>query len=633
MGINANTNIVPVSHESVYDRIMSSCILWYDIGVQGCTNASMANRPVLYDLTGNGHDATCHNFSWDGMSGIGGYDIPVKRTSLDTNVINQTSKDYIDADIYMNGSSIFKGIILNSVIQEFNAASKVIWDDGSNNTGSDINIDVDVKITGLNYNKSKGITGIRLFRVLTAESDGVYHVTTTFPVLTGDEVSYMIYFELLSTGDIPVGDLNIKIEILPKYFNAIVSDGIDDYIYVNNLPLLNKEDGYTVIARRTILSNATEDRVAFGKRNKGDWGAFAIDKNRNRQFSFGQETVVEFDRNIDQIIYQTSTSYCGTTINTGNSVDNDFLIIGAGYDVDGVVQEFMSMALHSFILFNRDLTDEEIEWVKCHMMSGVHKYDINFTDYVITSYADHNVDIDVNKITFYYSNAAGIRCNNLAKNTPSFRILLRGFDANKEIIASVRYYLRDQNGIEQRIYIESDGVYTIPVGYQTTEGNGYSTGFSIVAFDSQILELTTPIEIIQLPSKYEWMPFSFLDTYNAGQGKVITNRQSYFSKTIQMLESLTDTWLIRIDRNYYTNQKFVLNFEPEGTHSYVSIKPVQGVTTLQVYNLQPGDNVVERFDADNIATCDELYLTISNYEYNKPYTFTIKPYIETYKIN
>lgn len=571
MGINANANIVPVSHESVYDRIMSSCILWYDIGVQGCTNASMANRPILYDLTGNGHDATCHNFNWDGMSGIGGYDIPVIRTTLDTNVINQTSKDYIDADIYMNGSSTFKGVILNSVIQEFNASSKVIWDDGSNNTSSDINIDVDVKITGLNDNKSKGITGIRLFRTLTAESDDVYHVTTTFPVLTGDETSYMVYFELLSTGDIPVGDLNIKIEILPKYSNSIVSDGIDDYIYVDNLPLLNKEDGYTVVARRTI--------------------------------------------------------------NTGNSVDNDFLIIGAGYDLDGVVQEFMSMALHSFILFNRDLTDEEIEWVKCHMISGVQKYDMNFTDYSITSYADRNVDIDVNKITFYYSNSAGIRYNNLAKNTPSFRILLRGLDANKEIIHSARYYLRDQNGIEQQIYMKSDGVYTLPVGYQTTVGDGYSTGFSIVANGLQILELTTPIEIIQLPSKYEWMPFNFLDTQNTGWGKVITNRQSYFSKTIQMSESLTDTWLIHIDRNYYTNQKFVLNFEPEGTYRYVSIKSVQGVTTLQTYNLQPGDNVVERFDVDNIATCDELYLTISNYEYNKPYTFTIKPYIETYKIN
>lgn len=633
MGINTNTNIVPVTHENMYDRIMSSCVLWYDVGVQGCTNASMANRPVLYDLTGNGHDATCHNFSWDGVSGIGGYDIPVKRTALDTNIINQTSKDYIDADIYMNGNSIFKGVTLNSVIQEFNASSRIIWDDGTNNTGSDININVDVKITGLDNNKSKGITGIQLFEVLTAESDGIYHVTTTFPASTDDEASCMIYFELLSTGDIPVGDLNIKIEILPKYPNAIVSDGVDDYIYVDNLPLLNKEDGYTVIARRTILSNNVGDRVAFSKRNADRWGAFLIDKNVNRQFSFGQATVVEFNRNVDEIIYQTSTSYCGTAIDTGNSGDNNFLIIGAGLDLDGVMQEFMSMALHSFILFNRDLTDEEIEWVKCHMISGVHKYDMNFTDYIITSHADHNIDIDVNKLTFYYSNSAGIRYDNLAKNTPSFRILLRGFNANREIINSVRYYFRDQNGIESSIYLESDGVYTLPIGYQTTEGSGYSTGLSVVATDAQILELTTPIEIIQLPSKYEWMPFNFLDTYNTGQETIITNKQSYFSKTIQMTESHTGSWLINIDRSDYNNQKFILNYKPEGTYGRAYIITTQGATQTQMYYLQPGDNVVERFDIDNIATCDKLYLQIINYEYNKPFTFTIKPYIETYKTN
>lgn len=57
----------------VWDRterkIMRSMVCWYDISRQGCTNEAMAKNPVLKDLSGNGHDMTCYNFAWAGMSG------------------------------------------------------------------------------------------------------------------------------------------------------------------------------------------------------------------------------------------------------------------------------------------------------------------------------------------------------------------------------------------------------------------------------------------------------------------------------------------------------------------------------------------------------------------------------------
>ena len=39
----------------------------------GLTNEQMAANPVWVDKTGNGHDIQLKNFSWKGMSGIGGY--------------------------------------------------------------------------------------------------------------------------------------------------------------------------------------------------------------------------------------------------------------------------------------------------------------------------------------------------------------------------------------------------------------------------------------------------------------------------------------------------------------------------------------------------------------------------------
>ena len=69
---NANANNIPAYrlHSKFVKNIMDSMILWYDLKRQGATNESMAQTPVLRDLSGNGHDATCYNFAWTEESGI-----------------------------------------------------------------------------------------------------------------------------------------------------------------------------------------------------------------------------------------------------------------------------------------------------------------------------------------------------------------------------------------------------------------------------------------------------------------------------------------------------------------------------------------------------------------------------------
>lgn len=64
---NANANGIPfLKRYSIPPAIKNSMVLWYDIARQGATNESMANNPILKDLSGNGHDATCYNFAWSG---------------------------------------------------------------------------------------------------------------------------------------------------------------------------------------------------------------------------------------------------------------------------------------------------------------------------------------------------------------------------------------------------------------------------------------------------------------------------------------------------------------------------------------------------------------------------------------
>ena len=58
---------------TIWNKVKRNLVLWYDIKRQGATNENMANNPILKDLSGNGHDATCYNFAWNRQSGISSY--------------------------------------------------------------------------------------------------------------------------------------------------------------------------------------------------------------------------------------------------------------------------------------------------------------------------------------------------------------------------------------------------------------------------------------------------------------------------------------------------------------------------------------------------------------------------------
>ena len=210
---------------SIPSAIKDSMVLWYDIKRQGCTNESMANNPVLTDLSGNGYDATCYNFAWTTESGI--------------------------------------------------------------------------------------------------------------------------------TED-----------------NALVSDGVDDYVRVSGLPVMTSDSGYTVISKRQWKDASIENtKVFITKRLARDTmdGAFTVEKissssGSSQIVSFGSVITISDITEEIETIYQTSVSYNGVTTFTPSSAeDTDTLgIFNSGYNT---TSEFSSVALYSLLLFDRDLTTEEIEWV------------------------------------------------------------------------------------------------------------------------------------------------------------------------------------------------------------------------------------------------------------------------------
>lgn len=324
---NANANGVPFIKNGT-SFLKNNIVLWYDLKRQGATNENMANNPILKDLSGNGHDATCYNFAWSGMSGIGGY----------TTNFNDWS---------ISSSGTFDKLSHNSFTITSTTGNKYM---------SVIAIDrneviLKFKVSGL----TEGNILIRQRDTdiidLTIEEDGIYEVHSRMCGITSSTKR---------------DSCNIKIELIPEYPNALVSDSVDDYCRVDGLPILTD---YTVIAKRKRLDIDLGNRGALASKlliDGSNNGAFAFEfssnDNKKQVTSFGITNTINFEET--DVSYQTKNYYNGVNIRSGNYLDTDHLSLFSIREYDGCAQA----ALYSFVLFDRTLTEDEIKkWVRINM--------------------------------------------------------------------------------------------------------------------------------------------------------------------------------------------------------------------------------------------------------------------------
>ena len=356
--------------DDVPEAIRKSCVLWYDPERQGCTNERMAANPVLKDLSGNGHDATCYNFAWSGMSGIGGYAFILKNSYQSENIRNYCtypSSNSMEVDTTSASEGIVGGwlSLLNDgvgeeVIPEFTAKVTNYAEDSIE----------------LSYYRSIDSTGNReqVKKIIPGNTTTNWNIDACVELDEGYTAQIGFYI-----GNIPIGT-HFKIEIQPKYPNALVSDGVDDYAQVAGLPLLTKERGFTVIARRHwisdinsksqgLVSKATD--VSFAD------GAFCFECVEgsgsapfNRTFATinpraGANYIDEFISG--DFSYMTSKKYNSVEFkNVGDGIDTDALAI---FRLTTTVNKFYSsIALYSLLLFDRDLASGEIDWVKTNIL-------------------------------------------------------------------------------------------------------------------------------------------------------------------------------------------------------------------------------------------------------------------------
>lgn len=224
-GYSANVKLVNITSDGTYDipplktvngnlsfrngNIVGACnitITQLPSGQSVPTNEILKANPYLQDHSGNNRPLKLNNFLFAAMSGVGGYDIA--STNILPDRANVTVTD--NRIIHITKKLSTTDSMVNIVPANSNPTHKF-------------------KVTGLSDGRQVSLVnrngGFYTF------DNGEHEVTLTYP-----EGTTSLYNAIGVTGDI--GDMNVTIEFLPKYPNALITDGVDDYGVVENFKSL-----------------------------------------------------------------------------------------------------------------------------------------------------------------------------------------------------------------------------------------------------------------------------------------------------------------------------------------------------------------------------------------------------------
>ena len=306
---------------------------------------------ILKDFSGNKHDAYLYGFKGKLNSGVGIYAQDFKNWSYGSTINKDIStKSYNKFHIVKKKADNWFGFTIGIPKNNYyNQSYK------------------------LKFNINKKIDDIKFSIVST---DGNLITTAVYSVYINDgsiidvpiiseeifnnKEETNIYYDFGTNKDI-----EIDVELIANYPNQLCYDG-KSYAVAYGLPILTD---YTIIADRTWFKDKVKSWSYFIDKSK----AFVFERTSNgNNFSaksFAAETSIKLEET--NISYQTKTSYNGNAINYHNDqYDNDDrLIIGSTKDILG--NQCFIGCHGDILLFNRTLTDDELDLVKEHFFGIV----------------------------------------------------------------------------------------------------------------------------------------------------------------------------------------------------------------------------------------------------------------------
>lgn len=357
----------------------------------GLTNEQMAANPVWVDKTGNGHDIQLKNFSWKGMSGVGGY-------VQDFNDFrNNATVDKIRID--EQGSNSIKVTILTTGIGNAIYIPKNIYQ---------FNKSYFIKISSEGYDE--GDMALSFYAPSTSTATTVTvslnpNGVTEIPAIKEDDF-LAVYINVSGK----VGSFTV--EQLPLYPGALVFDGVDDYGTCNNFPILTKEKGYTVVALRqwiTYNPNAIS-AIATNASDQSFNGAFTFEnynKGAEQTISYGA-TQISLQYSKSPFSWQTTSKYNGFNIANGNKDATNSLVLGRSYPQRN---EFANFAIWELVFLDHDATEEELTKIKDYF---VKTYPWLFPDQAWTVTGKTNEDEDRATIANITGNGNDLVLSNFA---------------------------------------------------------------------------------------------------------------------------------------------------------------------------------------------------------------------------
>lgn len=438
----------------------------------GLTNEQMAANPVWADKTGNGRDLQLKNFSWKGMSGVGGYGDENHQTFY-----KFTLDDYVF-------------IATPPGVKHMNFTFRVTGLQPGN------------KLTLAFFGTMNTVYG-------TWNKDGIY--TVDADIVEAGKPTYFYNGYSATRGE-------FTIEILPLYPGALVFDGVDDYGVCENFPILTKEKGYTVVALRQwdqdfLNTTLTGGLLSIRNYSTGEGVAFEkIESSNKGYWNLGAGGIIDFAKS--PFTWQTSKQYNNVSILKGDKNHGKPLCVGCGLSGG---QQCGRFAIWELVFLDHDATEEELTKIKDYFVktypwlfpdqawtvvgktnededratianitgngndlvlsnfgfaegSGYGLYAQNYISYAITNravYTKTNSSIHVTK-----SITAGVNFTESARNVtiPSYRIKVTGIQSGQEMI-----YRGSNNTFLTNI--PSDGIYVLPA-----VENGSNLGFQFVSY-------------------------------------------------------------------------------------------------------------------------------------------------------
>lgn len=347
----------------------------------GITNEQMAANPVWVDKTGNGHDLQLKNFSWKGMSGIGGY-----VADIDEWGTNSTAA-------YFERNSI-------KIIATFkeNASLGLLYHNIK------LRQSCVLKVTGIPEGCDAFLDD-RLGNRFYMSEDGVYEI------IPSNFLAEALYLSIEKYPERWYGS-KLTIEQLPLYPGALVFDGVDDYGTCNNFPILTKEKGYTVVALRqwiTYNPNAIS-AIATNASDQSFNGAFTFEnynKGAEQTISYGA-TQISLQYSKSPFSWQTTSKYNGFNIANGNKDATNSLVLGRSYPQRN---EFANFAIWELVFLDHDATEEELTKIKDYF---VKTYPWLFPDQAWTVTGKTNEDEDRATIANITGNGNDLVLSNFA---------------------------------------------------------------------------------------------------------------------------------------------------------------------------------------------------------------------------